>query len=52
MDLVYDLSNSGLHCAAHEAEFHSKVPQRYNCCEELYDPDSLYEWRLPFQPQE
>ena len=39
-----DPAKTGMHCAAHKAEFHSVCGATYNCCEP-YDPDRVYEWR-------
>ena len=39
-----DPFKTGMHCAAHNAEFHSVCEATYNCCEP-YDPDRVYEWR-------
>ena len=39
-----DPAKTGMHCAAHKAEFHSVCEATYNCCEP-YDPDRVYEWR-------
>jgi hypothetical protein len=44
--------HSGLHCAAHKAEYHSVCELTFNCCDEPYDPDRDYEWRAPSEPQE
>ena len=38
-----DPAKTGMHCAAHKAEFHSVCEATYNCCEP-YDPDRVYEW--------
>jgi len=50
--LGFDPCKAGLHCAAHKDEFHSVCELTYNCCDEPYDPDRDYEWRVPNEPQE
>jgi hypothetical protein len=51
-ELSRDALHSGLHCAAHKAEYHSVCELTFNCCDEPYDPDRDYEWRAPSEPQE
>ena len=51
-ELSCDALRSGLHCAAHKAEFHSVCATTFNCCDEPYNPDRDYEWRAPSEPQE
>jgi hypothetical protein len=51
-ELSRDALHSGLHCAAHKAEYHSVCELTFNCCDEPYYPDRDYELRAPSEPQE
>ena len=51
-ELSCDALRSGLHCAAHKAEFHSVCATTFNCCDEPYDPDRDYEFRHLDETQE
>ena len=44
---------TGLHCPAHAHAFHEAVPEKQNCCEVDYHPDSPCWWRVsPVEGQE